>query len=220
MKKPRIAVVDDHALFRAGLIQLLVLNNKYEIAFEASEGEEFLEKLSHQAIDLVLLDLDMPHMGGRELTAILRKKNATDPKIIILSMHEDEGHILDLMDLGANGYVLKGADIDQVEEAIESVLKSGIYFGPHVGKLMMNKALVKHKPEKHKLFNYKIDLSERETQILTMICQGQTANEIGEKLFLSPRTIEGHRKRIMDKLKVPNLASLVAYAIKNGLVDI
>ncbi len=220
MKKIKIAVVDDHNLFRLGLVQILSLVEDFEVVLEAVNGSEFLEKLKTTEVDVVLLDIQMPEMDGIKVTELIREGNSSDPKIIILSMHDEDQFILHLLEIGANGYLLKDTDPDEVEEAIRKVMDKGIYFTDFVSRVMLNKATTKSKPRQGKYFNYKTDLSDRELEILTFICQGLTTTEIADTVYLSPRTIEGHRTRIMEKLKVNNTASLVAHAVKNELISI
>ena len=216
--KIRLAIVDDHLLFRRGMIQILSQIEDFEIILEASNGKEFLEKLEEKSIDVVLLDIQMPEMGGIEVTKILRQKDDEFPKIIILSMHDEDQYIFQLLEIGANGYLLKDTDPDEVELAIRKVHGQGIYFTDLVSRVMLKKATLKKQARSGKFFNYKKDLSERELEILTLICQGNTTSEIANCVCLSPRTIEGHRTRIMEKLHVKNTASLVAYSVKNELI--
>jgi two-component system response regulator DegU len=216
--KIRLAIVDDHLLFRRGMIQILSQIEDFEIILEASNGKEFLEELEEKSIDVVLLDIQMPEMGGIEVTKILRQKDDEFPKIIILSMHDEDQYIFQLLEIGANGYLLKDTDPDEVELAIRKVHGQGIYFTDLVSRVMLKKATLKKQARSGKFFNYKKDLSERELEILTLICQGNTTSEIANCVCLSPRTIEGHRTRIMEKLNVKNTASLVAYSVKNELI--
>jgi DNA-binding NarL/FixJ family response regulator len=162
----------------------------------------------------------MPELNGIEVTEKLRKDGQQDPKIIILSMHDEDQFILHLLEIGANGYLLKDTDPDELEEAIKKVYEKGIYFTDFVSRVMLNKATIKTRQRSGKFFNYKTDLSERELEVLGLICEGFTTAEIADKVCLSPRTVDGHRTRIMEKLGVHNTASLVAFAIKNDLISI
>ncbi|WP_341227687.1 response regulator transcription factor [uncultured Arcticibacterium sp.] len=219
-KKIKLAIVDDHLLFRHGMVQILSQIDDFEVVLEASNGQEFLEKLSEKEVDLILLDIQMPEMDGIQVTEYLRKQDEEEPKIIILSMHNEDQYILHLLEIGANGYLLKDTEPDEVELAIRKVNGQGIYFTDFVSRVMLRKATLKKLPRSGKFFNYKKDLSERELEVLTLICQGQTTAEIADKVCLSPRTVEGHRTRIMEKLSVKNTASLVAFAVKNQLIMI
>ncbi|MFN3851396.1 MAG: response regulator [Spirosomataceae bacterium] len=216
MSTIRLAVVDDHSLFRKGMISILNQVADFEVVLDATNGREFLDKLAQQTVDLVLLDLQMPELDGIKTTEILREKYP-DIKIVILSMHDEDQFVLHLMEIGANGYLLKDTDPDEVEKAIRKVIETDHYFSDFVSKVMLRK-MTRKTQQDNKLFNYKTDLSDREIQVLKLICDGLTTTEIGDIVCLSPRTVEGHRLRMMEKLGVKNTAGLVAYAIKNNLV--
>lgn len=216
MSKIQVAVVDDHNLFRKGMISILQQIPDFEVVMEAVNGQEFLDKLPNQPIDVVLMDLQMPVLDGIKTTEIVRAK-FPDTKVVILSMQDEDQFVLHLMEIGANGYLLKDTDPEEVEKAIKKVYETDIYFSDFVSKIMLRK--MNRKPQQeNKIFNYKTDLSEREIQVLKHICEGLTTAEIGEIVALSPRTVEGHRLRMMEKLGLKNTAGLVAYAIRNNLV--
>jgi two-component system, NarL family, response regulator DegU len=216
MKKIKIAIVDDHNLFRKGLSSILKQSEDIEVVFEATNGKEFIEHPELNNIELVLLDIQMPEMDGIATTKYLREHNL-NINIIILSMHDEDQFILHLMEIGANGYLLKDTDTDEVINAIRKVQDSGIYFSDFVSRVMLRK-MAKTSNSPSKIFNFKTDLSERELEVLKHICEGLTTSEIGDIMCISPRTVEGHRLRIMEKLGVNNTAKLVAHAIKNSLV--
>ncbi len=215
MSKIQIAVVDDHSLFRKGMISILQQVLDFEVVLEATNGQEFLDKLQGQPIDVVLMDLQMPVLDGIKTTEIIRAKYP-DTKVLILSMHDEDQFVLHLMEIGANGYLLKDTDPEEVEKAIRKVHETDIYFSDFVSKIMLRKMNRKTQQE-NKIFNYKTDLSERELQVLKYICEGLTTAEIGDIVALSPRTVEGHRLRMMEKLGLKNTAGLVAFAIRNNL---
>ena len=215
MSKIQIAVVDDHSLFRKGMISILQQVPDFEVVMEATNGQEFLDKLPNQPIDVVLMDLQMPVLDGIKTTEIVRVKHP-DIKVLILSMHDEDQFVLHLMEIGANGYLLKDTDPEEVEKAIRKVHETDIYFSDFVSKIMLRKMNRKTQQE-NKIFNYKTDLSERELQVLKYICEGLTTAEIGDIVALSPRTVEGHRLRMMEKLSLKNTAGLVAFAIRNNL---
>ncbi len=216
MSNIRIAVVDDHSLFRKGMISILEQVSDFEVVMEATNGLEFLHKLPNIPVDVVLMDLQMPQLDGTKATEIIRER-FPHIKVIILSMHDEDKYILHLMEIGANGYLLKDNDPEEVEKAIRKVLETDIYFSDFVSKVMLRKMTRKNQQE-NKIFNYKTDLSDREKEVLKHICEGLTTTEIGDILSLSPRTVEGHRLRMIEKLGVKNTAGLVAFAIKNQLV--
>jgi two-component system, NarL family, response regulator DegU len=215
MSKIQIAVVDDHSLFRKGMISILQQVPDFEVVMDATNGQEFLDKLPAQVIDVVLMDLQMPVLDGIKTTEIIRAKHP-DVRVLILSMHDEDQFVLHLMEIGANGYLLKDTDPEEVEKAIRKVYETDIYFSDFVSKIMLRKMNRKTQQE-NKIFNYKTDLSERELQVLKHICEGLTTAEIGEIVALSPRTVEGHRLRMMEKLGLKNTAGLVAFAIRNNL---
>lgn len=215
MSKIQIAVVDDHSLFRKGMISILQQVPDFEVVMDATNGQEFLDKLPAQPIDVVLMDLQMPVLDGIKTTEIIRAKHP-DIRVLILSMHDEDQFVLHLMEIGANGYLLKDTDPEEVEKAIRKVYETDIYFSDFVSKIMLRKMNRKTQQE-NKIFNYKTDLSERELQVLKHICEGLTTAEIGELVSLSPRTVEGHRLRMMEKLGLKNTAGLVAFAIRNNL---
>jgi two-component system, NarL family, response regulator DegU len=215
MAKIQIAVVDDHSLFRKGMISILQQVPDFEVVVEAVNGQEFLDKLPAQQVDVVLMDLQMPVLDGIKTTEIVRAKHP-DTKVLILSMHDEDQFVLHLMEIGANGYLLKDTDPEEVEKAIRKVYETDIYFSDFVSKIMLRKMNRKTQQE-NKIFNYKTDLSERELQVLKHICEGLTTAEIGDIVSLSPRTVEGHRLRMMEKLGLKNTAGLVAFAIRNNL---
>lgn len=216
MKKIRIALVDDHKLIRAGMRVLLEQMDDFKIVIEAANGEELLNRLPKTRVDVVLLDIDMPVLDGIETTKILQEKFPRI-KIIMLSLHDEDRFIIHLMELGASGYLLKDAEPEEVEKAIRTVNGGERYFNDTVNKVMFRKATNKT-VRNAKTFNQKVDLSEREISILSLICEGLTNAQIAEEINLSQRTIEGYRLKMLNKLEVKNTAGLVAYAIKNYLV--
>ena len=217
MEKIRLAIVDDHALFRSGLASMLDIEAHLEVGFQAANGEELIAMLDQHAVDVILLDLDMPVMDGLQATPLVRK-NYPGTKILILSMHDDDGFILKLMELGANGYLLKDAEIEEVIQAISSVHNTGYYFNDRVSKAMLTKLVQKQPDGFSGMTKAEDPLTEREREVLKHICDELTTSEIAEKMFLSPRTIEGYRNRLLEKTGARNTAGLVVYAAKNGLI--
>lgn len=213
-KKIKIVVADDHKLFRKGIIALLEDFDFIDEIDEASNGLELidmLEKMENRP-DVILLDLRMPVMDGVEAQQRIRKLYP-DIKVIILTMEDDEQYILHLINEGVNGYLLKNADPDEVEFAIQKVVEKGFYFSEDISKLVM-KGLVSK--DKHDM-SIVLDLNEREVEILKLICKEFTAAEIADKLNLSVRTIEGYRQKLLDKSGAKNMAGLVVFAIKHNL---
>lgn len=211
----RIAIVDDHRLFRKGLAALLADMPGLSVVLEAGHGAELLTSLQEVPADVVMLDISMPVMDGIATLQHLRSQHP-QLKVIMLSMNEDDAMIIHLMGLGANGYLLKEAQPEEVETAIRTVMTSGYFLNDRVSRAMLTRIA---RPEKIKPVQFGTDISDREMEVLMLVCHGLTTQEIGEKLFISPRTVEGHRKNMMEKLGIHNTASLVIFAIKQGWID-
>lgn len=210
----RLAIADDQPLFRRAFVLLLRDMPDVQVMFDSANGEELLTGLKGNEVDIVLLDLEMPVMDGVEALRRIREEH-TKVKVIVLSTHDDERSIVRMMELGANGYVLKTAEPDEVETAIRSVKESGYFFSDLVSRVMLQ-GLVKKESVKP-VFNDVDPLSERELEVLRAICQEMTTTEIAGKLFLSPRTVEFHRNNILLKTGARNAAGLVVYAMTKGL---
>jgi DNA-binding NarL/FixJ family response regulator len=213
MEKIRIIIADDHQLFRNGLKILLNAFPEFEVAGEASNGEEFLKVLRNTKADIALMDINMPEMDGIEAT---RKglKITPDINIIALSMYGEEEYYYKMVDAGAKGFVLKDSDIAEVKEAILTVNKGGSYFSQELLYHVIQK--IKHRENEIKTAN----LSKREKEILMKICEGLSNQEIAEALFISKRTVDKHRANLLGKTNSKNTASLILYAIKNKLIEI
>ena len=208
----RLALVDDQKLFRGGLKMILSENESFDVVFEAGNGKQFFERLAFEPVDVVILDVEMPVMDGIETLTILKDKYP-DVHAIMLTMHDNERLINHLMQLGASGFLLKDENPEVVREAVERVAQNGIFFRDYVSK-----ALLKGGRKKTPSSQYGTpDLSTREQQVLTLICQEFTSKEIAEKLFISARTVEGHRRSLQEKTGSRNIVGLVLYAVKNGI---
>jgi two-component system, NarL family, response regulator DegU len=211
----RIAIADDHALFRRGMVSLLKSIPDFEVVYEASNGRELVDSIPSLMPDVVFMDLKMPVMDGIKATELIRN-TWPSVNVIVISMHDEDQFVTHLMELGANGYILKDADPDEVELAIRTVLKEGYYYGPFLNRVMHRRFLDKSRKKEASLSN-KIHFTERELEIIHFVCEGLTTAQIAEKVFLSHRTVDGHRTSIMDKLGVKNTAGVVVYAVKNQL---
>ena len=218
MTKIKLALVDDHNLFRRGIASILGQVNDFELVLEASNGQEFIDKIPRRIPDVVLLDLQMPVLDGTATADYLREHYPLI-KIIVLTMHDEDRMVLHLLEKGVSGYLLKDSDPDEVEKAIRKVMDEGVYLNEFVSRAMLRKMTNKTTVVKQStLYNSKILLSEREKEVLKLICEGMSTAEISDRIFLSPRTVEGHRLRILEKTGTKNTAGMVAYAFKNGLV--
>lgn len=213
----KIALVDDHVLLRNGLTGL-VKSLGHEVIFEADNGKHLIEKLNHNSLpEIILLDINMPEMDGYETVKWL-KKNHPDIKVLALSMYDNETAIIRMLKYGAKGYILKDSDPLQLKNAIGDLVKKGFYYSELVsGKLIS--AINKMDPDGDESDNL-LHLSEREKDFLRHSCSELTYKEIAEKMFVSPRTIDGYRDTLFEKLHVKTRVGLVIYAIKNGLVDL
>ena len=212
-----IVLVDDHSLLRMGLAQL-ISSLGYTVSFEADNGKELIEQLSTKKIpDLVLMDINMPEMDGYETTQWL-KQNHPDIKVLALSMYDNENSIIRMLKCGAKGYILKDSEPAELKAAIEDVMNKGYYYSDLVsGKLIH--AINKIDDEGSDV-NTVNNMNERETDFLKWACSELTYKEIADKMFVSPRTVDGYRDALFEKLNVKTRVGLVMYAIKNGIVSI
>jgi DNA-binding NarL/FixJ family response regulator len=213
----KIAIADDHKLFREGLRFLMDQMDDLEVVFEASNGKELLEQMENHEPDVLLLDLDMPEVDGLEALKQLRPR-FPNLGIIILTMHSDSKMVAYLMELGANSYLLKDTSPEEFRKAISSVIQEGFYFNKMVSQAMLTG--LKGQSKKKPTLNDTETLTTREIEVLELICQEYTAKEIAEKLFISHRTVEGHRKNLIEKLGVKNTAGLIVKAIKEGIIEV
>jgi DNA-binding NarL/FixJ family response regulator len=215
MKKIKIAIADDYKIYRDGLKVGLAADDNMVVVLEADNGEDLLNGLEKSKPDVIIMDLKMPIMDGMEATKEVRKK-FSDIKVLVVTMYEDDKFIIHLKENGANGYLLKNADSDEIRKSIYAVHENGYYFNDLVNKALLKKLVMKRdfKPS----FNQDIDFTERELEVLKLICEEKTATEIGKEIFLSPRSVEGIRQRLIEKVGVRNTAGLVMFAIKNGIV--
>jgi DNA-binding NarL/FixJ family response regulator len=212
----KIVIVDDHDLFREGVKYILSKVPEFHIVGDASNGADYLEKLNTAKPDIVLMDIDMPRMNGFEATQRSLDKYP-DLKIITLSMHGDQGHYMRMIELGVKGFVLKDAGIGQLKDAIIEVYQGRNFFSQ---ELLMNIILRKESSPSGEQLRRKLEISERELEVLQLICKACTNKQIADSLFISPKTVEGHKAKLMEKTESSNAVALVLFAIKNHLVEI
>ena len=212
--KRKIIIVDDHTLFRNGLRILLNNMESYRVIAEAANGREFLELLEKEMPDLVLLDINMPIMDGIDAANIAHERYP-ELKIITLSMYGEEDYYYKMVNAGVKGFLLKNSDIKEVKNALDIVYEGGSFFSSELLQNLINS--LKSVPKSKEIHT---ELSEREMEILILICQGLSNQEIGDKLFISKRTVDKHRANILEKSESKNTAQLVVYAIKNKLVEL
>ncbi|MBI2860738.1 MAG: response regulator transcription factor [Chloroflexi bacterium] len=211
-KKVRLLIADDHAVVRAGLRLLLDSQPDIEVLGEARDGEAALREAKRLKPDIVLMDIAMPGMNGLEATRALKSENP-EIQVMALSMHADDRYFFQMLQAGASGYIIKGAEPAELLAAIRTVARHQPYIYPGlVQKLMRH-----YQDETAATESLLEKLSPRETEILKLIAEGLSGREIGEKLFLSPHTVERHRANIMEKLGLHNKAHLIKFAIQMGL---
>ena len=207
-----LLLVDDHAIVTDGIKALLDGDENFVIKGEARNGQLALDMLRVLKIDLVLLDIDMPVLNGAQTLEKIKKEFPL-VKVVMLSMHDEKAMIHSLLQLGADGYLLKNTSKDELIQSLKRVANSEKFISPEVHAI-----LLQSDPEKtlHPLL---AQLTEREIEIITLIAQGLNNKEIGERLFISHRTVDTHRTNVMSKLDVHNVAGIVKFAIVNGLLE-
>jgi len=213
----RILLADDHAVLRAGLNLLLNGRADMDVIGEAGDGVELLLLAEKQQPDVILLDLTMPRLGGLEVLPLLRQ-SVPNTHILILTMHDDESYLRQVLKMGAAGYVLKKAADVELITAIQAVMRGDVYVHPTMTKALLDEMLPKdaHKETEDDLWN---TLSTREQEVLHLVALGHTGREIADKLSLSVKTIETYRTRGMEKLGLRNRATLVRFALSHNLLD-
>ena len=212
-----LALIDDHSLLRNGLASLLK-DLGHTIHFEADNGKDFIEKLDPKSLpELVLLDINMPEMDGYETAQWIKTHHPTI-RVLALSMYDDEMAIIRMLKSGARGYILKDSEPTELKAAIEDVMKKGFYYSELVsGKLLH---AINSIDEGGSDLKSLTKLNERETDFLKYACTEMTYKGIADKMFVSPRTIDGYRDALFEKLNVKTRVGLVIYAIKNGIVNL
>jgi len=213
--KINVGIVDDQHLFRQGLASLLKDYPEINISLEASDGKELLGMLYAGNIpDVLLLDIEMPVMNGIEALKIIREKKI-NVKVLIITMHDEEEMVVHLIEKGANGFLPKNEDIENVVDAIVAVTQNDYYFNDKFSKAMLHNLMTSEKIEPKFISSR---LNEKELEIVQMVCAEMTNKEIALKLNLSSRTVDGYRERILKKIGAKNTAGIVMYALKYKLI--
>jgi len=210
-----VAIADDYKIFREGLKVGLRHDRHLHINLEAGNGIDLLDGLKKIEVDVILMDLKMPLMDGIDTTRQVKNLYPAI-KVIVITMYDDEKFIIHLMENGANGYLLKNAEPVEIRNAIYAVYKNGYYFNDLVNKILLKKLIIRTNIRPS--FNNGVELTERELEVLQLICGEKTANEIAQQIFLSPRSVEGIKQRLIEKIGVRNTAGLVMFAVKNGIM--
>lgn len=215
----KVAIADDHQIFRKGVILSLRPFTNIKFVFEAENGQDLLDKLAaagEDTPDVVLCDLRMPQKDGIDTTKLITK-NFPNVRVIILTMYEDERFVGHLMDCGAAGYLLKSTEPAEIKKAINDVVRTGFYLNPYVNKVLIRKNFSKQKFNPN--LNSEVVLSDKEKEVLTLVCMEFTAAEIAQKMDISARTVEAIKDRLMERFGVKNSVGLVFFAMKNQLID-
>jgi DNA-binding NarL/FixJ family response regulator len=210
----RIVLVDDHAVLRAGLRALLEAEADLEIVGEAGTGEEAMPMIEQTAPDVVVMDLSMPGIGGLEAT---RRVSAMeqDTRVLVLTMHGEEEHLLPVLEAGGSGYVNKRSADEELIEAIRTVARGDVFLYPNAAKLLLQGFRGKTIRDDDDPLR---KLTERELEVLGYTAEGFSSAEIGKKLFISPKTVDTYRSRIMEKLGLHHRSELVRFALQQGLL--
>lgn len=212
----KIALADDHTLVRSGIRTILQSEPGFKIVWEAADGLALLNGLETAKPDVILLDLEMPVMSGKECLEAIRKTDS-ETRVLILTMHKHQAFILQMMEAGANGYLIKDSKPEEMIKAVKHVYHQEYYFSEDLSKAMLSGLTNPNLKAQASLKSH--GLLEREIDVLCLICQEKTTTEIADELFLSPKTIEGYRKALFEKTGARNMAGLVLFAVKQGLVE-
>lgn len=212
----KVAIADDHKIFRKGVILSLRPYTNIKFVMEAENGEDLLAKIPESEPDVILCDLKMPTKDGIDTTKEITKL-FPNIRVIILTMYEDERFVGHLMDCGAAGYLLKSTEPAEIKRAIMDVMRTGFYLNPFVNKVLIKKNYSKQKF--NPTLTTEIVISDREKEVLTLVCMEFTATEIAQKMNISARTVEAIKDRLMERFGVKNSVGLVFYAMKNQLID-
>jgi len=212
----KVAIADDHKIFRKGVILSLRQYANIKFVQEAENGQELIEGLAASEPDVILMDLRMPTKDGIESTKYI-SKHFPQIHVIALTMFEDERFVSHMMEIGANGYLLKSADPAEIKRAIMEVTVKGYYLNNFVNRILLKKSHSRQKVIPS--LNNEITLSDKEKDVLRFICMEFTAQEIAQKMEISPRTVEAIKDRLMERFGSKNTAGLVFFAVKNNLIE-
>lgn len=214
--KITIIIAEDHPLFRDGLKTMLNIDNRFEIIAEAENGDNLLKLLEFAKPDLILMDINMPILNGIDATNFIAT-HFNDIKVIALTMNDEKSSIMEMMDAGANGYILKSADREEIIKAIYTVMNGDDYYCKGVESSIINLIETKRSTNHYKKL---ISFNDKEIKIINFLCEELNSDEIAKEMYLSKKTIDGIRIKIKNDLDVRNSIGIVKYAIRNGLYKI
>ena len=212
----KVAIADDHKIFRKGVILSLRPYTNIKFVLEAENGDELINGLPAAEPDVILMDLRMPLKDGIESTKIISKQYP-NIHVIVLTMYEDERFVSHLMENGANGYLLKSADPSEIKKAIMEVMVRGYYLNNFVNRVLLKKSHTRTRTAPS--LTNEIVISDKEREVIRLLCMEFTATEIAQKMEISPRTVEAIKDRLMERFGAKNTAGLVFFAVKNNLID-
>ncbi len=214
MEPTTLLLIDDHQMVREGLKSIIEGDNKYQVVGEAGNGEAGICFLRKQKVDVVITDINMPIMDGVGFMTAIRKEFPDQP-VIALTMMGESQHIKQMLKAGVNGYLLKNCGITELKKAIEKAKNKETYYSPEVTEIVMQNLSGK----KSTKMSVEVPLSNREKEVLHLITQEYSNQEIADKLFISPRTVDAHKRNLLDKTGSKNIAGLVLYAVEKRLFE-
>ncbi len=218
MEKIRLLIADDHKIIRDGIIALLADVEHIQIIGEAKNGRDLIAQLIDTPTDVVLMDINMPVLGGIEATEEITKR-FPEVRVLALSMYNEKSFITKMLQAGATGYVLKNVGKEELVLAIDTIKSGKSYFSDEVSIAMMSSFMSKKTANSPVSFSPEINLTKREIEVLQLISQEMTNSEIADKIFVSPRTVDTHRRNLLQKIGAKNTAGLVRYALTSGILD-
>ncbi len=214
----KVLIADDHELIRYGITSVIHACDDIEVICEASSGMEAIELFKQMRPDVCILDITMPERNGIETTRSILEIDP-DARILILTMHIGEEYLNEVIDAGANGYMLKNSDRNELLDGIRAIHNGEKAFSSSVSRLMGECYMRNMQKSKEQPESEKVKVTKREREIIQLIAEGHTSSEISQILFISPRTVDTHRTNLMNKLDLKNAAGLVRYALENGLIE-
>jgi DNA-binding NarL/FixJ family response regulator len=211
----RILLADDHAIVRHGLSRAIQQEDDMEVVGQASDGHSTVELARELAPDVVVMDISMPDLNGIEATREIQRE-APGVRVIALSMHSAKRYVTEMFRAGASGYLLKDCDFDELARAVRTVAEGKTYVSPSISNVVVEDLV--HTEEKMEPTAFSV-LTQREREVLQLLAEGRTTKQIALRLHISPKTVEAHRLRVMNKLEIDNVAQLTKYAIQEGLTS-
>ncbi|MBK8711251.1 MAG: response regulator transcription factor [Niastella sp.] len=214
----KIAIADDHKIFRDGIKMALSGKPNLKMLWEAEDGKDMMHKIGIKKPDVLLMDIRMPEIDGINAIQIIRKEYE-GIKIIVLSMYDDQQMISKMMEMGANAYLTKTTDPEEIYEAILTCMNDDFYFNDLVNKAVMGRLMQKKNVRQHYGSNMPVQFSEKEIKILQLLAEDKTTEEISKVVFLSPRTIETIRQTMKNKVNAKTIGGLIMYAMRNKIIE-